>query len=795
MSHIRWRKVLRDVTGNKLRSFFVILAIMAGVFGISVVANSYSILMREMDRNYMDTNPSSAIITTDYINDSIIRQIKSLSYIEELERRKTIIGRVQVQANVWKDIWLYVIDDFNNVHLDTFTAEAGEAVPAEGQILFERKALNFTNTSIGQTVDIKIPNGAITPLTITGSVHAPGLPPSWMEGNAFGFISQDTYKMLGGMDYGTELRIKVTGDLTDKQHICKLTYKLKSYLEAQGLNVTGIEIPEPGKHPHYTQMASLLFLMEAFGILALLLSGILVSNMIASLLGRQIRQIGIMKAVGATTLQITALYLSVVIALSCSALLFAIPLGICAGRGYALLAASILNFNIYSYHIPSGVYLLELGAGLIVPVLSSLIPVIRSSRITVREALQAYGVSQERYSGLTSEKTARSFSFVPRPFLLSLRNTFRRKVRLIFTLLVMAAGGTGLIAAMNIYASMYHTVDKKMNALAYDIQVTFDKAQPVGIIEDCLKSIPQAAEVEAWGGAYACRVHEDNTAGNRFNIVAPLPDTKLMKTLQLYSGRWLRPEDTNSIVLNQRILSMEPDIKVGNTIILRINQKDTKWKVIGISKELIGPPMAYVNMDYLARLQKQEGYAGNAVIRTLEHDALTQTAAARQIEQTFYENGISVHSLLKLSDYRTSIVNHLVIIASFLIIMSLLVILVGGLGLATTISINVMERTKEIGIMRATGASSRYITGIVVGEGIFIGISSWFIAILFSIPLSRFICHQFGIIFFEAPLAYAVSYHGYLLWLFLVVLFASAASYYPSRKASLMQINQALYYE
>lgn len=795
MLHIKWRKGFRDIAENKMRSFFVVLAIAVGVFGITVVANSYSILMREMDLNYNKTNPSSSTIWTDYMKEKDINQILSLPYISEVEKRDKIVGRVQVKENEWKDIWLYVIENFSDIRLDTFQAEDGKSIPAAGEILFERKALSFTDKTIGEAVDIKIPSGTVTPLTIVGSVHAPGLAPSWMEGFAYGYITRDTYHMLGGIDGSSELKIKVAGDITDKQHIREQTYKLKSYLEDKGFTVTRIEIPEPGKHPHFSQMASLLFLMEAFGILALLLSGVLVSNMITSLLEKQIRQIGIMKSVGATTFQISALYLGIVAALSCLAMLLAIPLGLLAGRGYALLAASILNFNIYSYSVPSYIFLLEVSAGFFIPVLSSLVPILKSSRITVREALQDYGISQEKYSGRTSDKAAGLIRFLPRPFLLSLRNTFRKKGRLIFTLLVMAVGGTGFITAMNIYSSMYHTVDEKLDAFHYDIEVSFEKDLKIDQIEKELKNISGIVDAEAWGGVSAARVYKDHTTGNSFRVVAPPSDTKLLTNCPLYSGRWLKSSDTNALVINQRILSMEPDLKVGASITLRINQQDTVWKVVGISKELMGLPTAYVNMNYLLKTQNKIGYSNNAVIVTAKHDSISQLDAARQIEQTLNVKGIALNSLVKLSDYKTSLVNHLSLIASFLIIMSLLVVLVGGLGLATTLSVSVMERTKEIGIMRSMGAPSYYITGMIVSEGALIGILSWFISIVFSIPLSRLVCNRFGLVFFEAPLSYDASKQGYLIWLLLVTLFAAAASYNPSRKASLMQINQALYYE
>lgn len=791
----KWYKILRDLSVNKLRSFFVILAIAIGVFGISVVANSYVILKREMNQNYMDTNPASATIVTSHLNSSEIADISALDYIDVVEEREKVVGRVQIGDNEWKDIWLFVVDDFNKLKLDTFTQEEGARVPNSGEILFERKAITFTGAELGQTINIKIPGGAVTPLKLTGSVHAPGLAPSWMEGFAYGFITRDTYHLLDGQDSQTELRIKVNGDTLDKAHIKELTYRLTDYLEMKGIDVLHIEIPKPGLHPHATQMSALLFLMEIFGILALILSSVLVANMIMAILQEQTRQIGMMKAVGATTLQIAGLYQSIVILFSLTAMLFAIPLGIYAGRGYASIAAQILNFNIYSNRIPLFIFLLELAAGILLPLLVSLFPILRCSQITVLDALSDYGIDQKQYSGRIAERTPGILSRFSRPFLLSLRNTFRKKGRLLFALLVMAVGGTGFIVAMNIYASMYHTVDEKMDAFAYDIQISLEQPQSSADIINTLQGIPGIKEAEAWGGAIASRVYEDKTTGNSFGIIAPPSDTKLLEAPPIYSGHWLSKQASNEIVINQRLLSEEPDLRVGKQIVLRINGVDTTWTVIGISKELLGQPTAYVNMEYLSMLSGLSGRASNAVVVTDQQDVLAQTAIAKRIEQALSDQGISLRSLLKLADYRTALVNHLVVIASFLIAMSVLVILVGGLGLSTTISINTMERTREIGIMRAIGAPAYYITGMIVLEGIIIGVLSWFISTLLSWPLSRYVSNKFGMIFFEAPLEFTVSLKGYLIWLVIVIVFAAAASFYPSYKAARMEIKNALSYE
>lgn len=390
-----------------------------------------------------------------------------------------------------------------------------------------------------------------------------------------------------------------------------------------------------------------------------------------------------------------------ILVLAFAAMLISIPAGVLAGRGYALIAAKILNFNIFSYSIPAYIFILELAIGLLVPVLTSAYPIYKGSRVPVREAINDYGIDQEKYGSKTLDVIPKILGVLPRPFLLSLRNTFRHKGRLAFTILVMAAGGTGFIVTMNVYASMYSTVDKQINSTPYDIRVAFDRPQQIKGIEDAINAIPGVSKVEAWGGASAYRINRDGTCGNSFNIIAPQSFTKLMSAPPLYDGRWLKPDDRNSIVLNQKLLFDEPDIKVGDEIRLRIDQSDAKWEVVGISKELyFGEPAAYVNSEYLAAITHNEGFARNAAVVTNSRDSSLQSEVAKQLEQRMADKGMYLSSLVRIADVRKSMEDHLFLIATFLIIMSVLVVIVGGLGLATTISINVLERTREIGVMR-----------------------------------------------------------------------------------------------
>lgn len=792
----RWRKITGDLTQNKSRTLFVFFAMLIGLFGISVVADSYSILLREMNTNYMATTPASGTIFTDKpITTSEYNKLKELSYLSDVELREKVVGRIQVNQDEWKDIWLYVVKDFDNLKLNQFFPEEGNISPSTGEILLERKSLNLANAKLNDTLSIKIPNSNINSLALTGTVHAPGLAPSWMEGYAYGFITEDTLRLLGGTSKDNELLFLVNENQLSKKYITETTTKLISILEEDGYQVTKTEIPTPGKHIHFDQMATLLFLMEMFGFLALILSSILVANMITGILENQSRQIGVMKTLGAKTSTLFILYETMIFVLALASIIFALPLGLIVGRSYAKIAAEILNFNIYNNKVSFTVILFEIIIGCLVPIISAAFPIWRASIVSIKKSLTDYGISQDKYSNQTKSTFSGFTKMIFRPLLLSFRNTFRKKNRLIFTLLVMSIGGTGFITAMNIYSSMYNTVDKKVDSIFYDISVTFDQPHTIEELSAAFSEIDNLDQVEFWGGANVTRIKKDNTYSNSFRLIAPPNDTKLISTPPLVEGRWLNSTDTNAIVINQRLLSDEPDIKVGDTVTLLINGKSLDWVVVGISKELLGFPTAYCNEDYLAQSLKMENYAMNAIIVTNNHDIAFQDNVAKDIENTMPEKNLPIASLNKIKDTQLAIKNHLTLLASFLIMMSLLVVFVGGLGLATTLSLNTTERTKEIGIMRAIGATPFSISTIVITEGVLMGLISWIFALILSFPISQYISYKFGMIFFESPLEFAVSLPGFLIWLVIVIVFAALSSYYPSKKAISLSLKDALSYE
>jgi putative ABC transport system permease protein len=116
----------------------------------------------------------------------------------------------------------------------------------------------------------------------------------------------------------------------------------------------------------------------------------------------------------------------------------------------------------------------------------------------------------------------------------------------------------------------------------------------------------------------------------------------------------------------------------------------------------------------------------------------------------------------------------------FLTVLAIIVAIVGGIALAGALSIAVVERTKEIGVLRAIGARSRTILGIFVLEGLLQGIISWLIAIPVSILASPPVATAMGSVLFGTTMDYQYNWSAVFVWLVIVVVISILASILPT---------------
>lgn len=798
MIGVRWRKVGRDLWGNRGRSLLIVLAVALSLFALGGVLGAYAVLGRETTQGYLGTEPAHVtLVLRGGVDDALVQAAEQLPEVESAQARGTVLARAQVGPSEWRTLALFVVPDFNNLRVGTFTPEQGAWPPPEGTMLVERAALGVLGPGgrVGQDVTVQLPNGEARVLGVSGTVHDSGQAPGWMDGVAYGYVTPRTLAGLRGTGGVNELKLRVSGDAADKGRLERIAQDTAVWLEAQGRSVLRIDIPPSAEHPHQAQMNALLVLLLVFSVLALLLSGVLVANLITALLAQQVRQIGVMKAVGARTAQVAGVYLVTVLVLCGLALALALPSGLLAARYAAGLAAGLLNFNIVRYTVPTWVFGVQVLAGLAVPLLVAAFPIWRGTRVTVREALSDYGVPQAVSEG-TLERLLGRLRGVGLPLLLSLRNTFRRRERLALTLGTLAVGGAMFMAALNVTAAWNATLDQAFETRRWGVEVRLEEPTSAAQLLALADKTPGVARAEAWGYARTARSHEGEVdvtnaypGGVHGGVVAlaPPPGSRLGRP-PLVSGHWLRGAPDEAVV-NEAFLRAEPDLELGSRVALTLGEGVATYTVVGTVREIGAPGTVYLPSGTLG------GRAGALRVVTQDRSAIGQGMVAQRLEQALAGAGIDVAATSTSAQVRGSFDEHITILVTALLTIAGLVVAVGGLGLATTMSVNVLERIREFGVMRATGATSRDVLRLVVVEGVLVGALGALVAFVLSLPLSLLVDTIAGQVGLQAPLVFRVSLGGVLLWFTLAVGLAALASLVPAQGAARLTVRQVLAYE
>lgn len=778
----------------------MIAAVAVSLTTVGTVLTVAAIVGREMPRNYLATHPASATLeTSGGVTPDLVAAVRARPGVADVTARTTVMARVRI-GDRWRPMLLFVADPADPMTMATFTVERGAWPPPDDTVLLERSGFDMLGVGVGDAISVRIGAGPPRSLTVSGSVHDAGVAPSWQEQTAYGYVTPAAITALGGNPTFDELRVVVSPGGDDATRIAATAQDLASWLATQGHPVSEIRLPPPNQHPHQWQLTVVLLMLGTFGVAAVLLAAVLVAAIVSAMLAEQVRQIGILKAVGARTSQIAAMYTLLPALVGALAAVVAFVPTALLGRGLSAVIAELLNLDLIDQSIPLYVFGLELAAGIILPVVVSLVPIVRASRVTVRQAIDDYGTGPQggRVAGL--DRRLAGIRGLSRPTLLSLRNTVRRPGRSLLTVAMLAFGGAVFLTGVNTIEAWNSTIDRGLGYRHYDLELRLPQPSSSALIVSTIGAVPGVASVEAWASAPTAaarpgevdvvRVYPDKGHGS-FTLVGLPPDTHLID-FPVLEGRWLRPGDGDAIVLNQTAKAAFPDVRVGDRLALRTADHVTTWRVVGFAQELGSPAMAYVSDTAYATAVSRAGMA--SLVRIGIAPGQSRTAVLDRVENAASAASIPVAVSLTTSELRDAIDQHVIVLMAVLVMTALLIATVGTLGLATTMSINVLERTREIGIMHALGALPRTVLRMIAVEGLTVGIVSVPLAFVLSLPLTAIVGSIIGAMSLRVPLTFAVSPIGVLAWLLLILLGSGVASAVPARNASRLSVREALAY-
>jgi len=497
----RWRKVFRDLIGKENKALLAILAIALGVFAFGTVTNAYSILLREINVNYQNTAPESAIISVEDATPELLRKIQDLPSVSVASARKvvtahTLVQRPTEEIGSWQATRFFVIDNFEYFSVAKISSESGAWPPSFNGFLMERSSASLANFQEGQAVTFKTASGTKASLRFEGVGFDAARAPGWQDGVNYIYITPQTLKHFGLQPTLNEVLIQVANPEATVSDIKVISKEVEALILAEGQKVSGIIIRPPGVHPHSDQMNSLLLLFQVFSLLTLVLAAILTATTLNAILGKQ----------------------AMVLIMSSVALAISMVPAVWVARAFATFLAELLNFNITSNAIPFNIYAIQILTAFAMPLIATLLPIIKSTGITVKDALNNYGINTNSKQ-TTGQQANTLLANIPfnRPLLMSLRNTFRKRIRLVLTIGILALAGASF---------------------------SFSETYPNDIVQQSLSSVDNIENFESWGQAEATNIEKGSFDGLRFRINA-VPENTNMINFPILKGNWLSSESEN----------------------------------------------------------------------------------------------------------------------------------------------------------------------------------------------------------------------------------------------------------
>ena len=807
----RWRKVLHDLIDNLGRTSLVVVSIAVGVFSIGVIVGAYVIISHDMSASYAANHPMNVEIRTTSFDNSLVTVVKNMAGVKDAEGRRVFTLQARLQgSSQWTTLNVVAINDFSKIRINILTPISGTDRPARDQVLLERKTLQSLNAPPGTMLEFLLDNGKVKTMQVAGVVQDPATGAGDFLAQPFVYVSMDTLTYLHQPDMYNRLYATLSSGENDDAHLRQMASDVKDKVQLNGVAALRTRSTKTNEHPLASTVQAVLGILLALGVLILFLSSSLIANTLNALLNQHLRYIGVMKLVGARRSQVIGMYIVLILAFGLIALLIAVPLG---GEGaYALsdFIASKVNFTLLGYRIVPLALYVQVAVGLVVPLLAGLAPVLNGSRITVQRALSGDLASQEKKKsreGAQHESAwergqlrlnhalTRRGVHIPRPLLISLRNTFRRKGRLALTLFTLTMGGAIFVAVFNVRVSLHDFIDHIGQYFLADVTLDFSQYYRLDEVNRVALQVPGVTAVEGWAYASAEALYPDGTVADSITVLAPPADSKLISPL-LISGRWLRPGDQKAITISEGVLSKFPDLSPGKTLRLKINGVEDDWTVVGIFKFVTQQgTIAYGTYDYVAKVTHTFNHSFSFRIVTDRHDLVYQQTMADTLDKYFRDRGFHVSAARTGNSTLKTAAESLDILVTFLMIMALLTALVGGMGLTGTMGMNVLERTREIGVMRSIGAVDREIMRTVIVEGVLIGGISWLIGAALSFPITYLLSYIISAAIFESQIAVHFTVTGFAIWLLVVLALSALASVLPARNAARLTIREVLAYE
>ncbi len=799
-----WDKVWFDLWQHKARTALAVASIAVGVLAIGIIFGMVDQMLSSMDSAHQSVQPSHLnLVLRQFIDRDTAASLTNIPGIAGVEPLNISSIRYKTAPDAdWEAGTIVMRDDYEAQRYDWLVLKEG-IWPESSVLNVERITSDYYDIDIGDEIIIET-DGTDRAFPITGKIRHPFVPPPDFGGSAYFFTDAEGMARLG-IPEGLFVQLLVQVEPYSEDYVRDRAAAIKEQLAKQGIGVTLTIYQKPEEHWGRPFVEGITVVLQILAVVSLMTSVIIVINTTTAIITQQTDQIGVIKAIGGTAPVIARVYLAGVLAFGVLALLVALPLGVYAAFAGTRWLLTIFNIDYEVFQFSTRAVIFQVLAALVAPLLAALWPVIKGATISVREAIATYGLGGDFGTSKLDQVIERiGERLLPSPYAMALGNMFRRKGRLALTQLVLTLAGTMFIMVLTLASSMTNTLNNELDRRDYDLRLFFFLPYRSEVIARVAAETPGVTAAEPWFSLTGTVLREGERVQDTGGLGAELfgvPQGSALYQPLIVNGRWLYPDETDHVAVISQETADFNNLSIGDTITVDLGEIGTsEWEIVGTYKAITPDPITtdpiYAPARAVETATKKVNQSTQLFVQAERKDAAATAVLMQTLTESFLERGIPVNAFFSRTkpEDQEYAVNQFSIVTNMLFGLSLVMGVVGGIGLMGSLSISVVERTREIGVLRSIGAENGTIMGMFVMEGALQGLFSWFMAVPLGFLVAQPMSRVLGQTILQVDLDFAFNYTAVIIWLIAILSISVLASLIPAHNAARISVRESLAY-
>ena len=805
----RGRKIFRDVWSRKGRTAMASLAIFFGVLGVVILVSVGDLMVSQLKADLkQDELAMQQIFVTlpggvEPDNAAALEALRALPGVTSVEGRAVAplpCGRTDWEGGTDDCFILTASEPLDELEMQPMRLTQGRfPVAGQNEIAIEKRMAKAFEVGVGDELMLRTSGGdggqrdevwtivgiVYQPYaTFTGSFRVPDNDKSIFA------AYEDAQSIAGFAGYGIFYARYIDYPTAEAQAKELVTAVADGTPYIPMIDM----IEDPAENSFITITQEITGVLTMLAGIAMIVSGFLVVSVINTIVGEQKRQIGVMKSLGATRWDNFLMYAGIALIYGVIGTVPGVLLGIPLGYKMASALAEMPNSLIDEFVISNQGVIMGSVMGLLVPLLAAVIPVFMGTRVSILEAMTDLGIATNYGRGLF----ARLIGILPLPINVrqAFSNVTRKKGRLFLTWFTLMLAVGSFMGVYSVFSSLGDQIASIFDTFGFHTTIVPSEGQDFEQLQTLIMENVDEVQALYPGGGATIEIEgylnpEWESSSLWVNGVDPSTDTFAFDYIE---GTGWRDNPAREGAVLSSSLAKALGKGAGDKLFFTMGGQDAEFEIIGVASYPFDG--LFVDWQVLARMSGFTDSQGKPLPGVLFGKLENPDPSVDDVEvvmdhisEVLLAEGISANLSNQVEEAESNAENSMLFGMIFGMTAAVMAA-VGAIGLLAALSMAVLERQKEIGVMRSIGASSLTVASQFLVEGLLVGLAAWVVGVPFAFLFSGALAAMlpFGLEIPFAPFSLVIGLVGMLV-------IATVSSLWPSLNAARKTVAQIIRYQ